>query len=176
MSKDLITYFSCSGNTENVAKKINDIVNGEIAEIKPAKAYTAEDLNWHDSSTRATVEMHDDNACPEIESDIAIDGYDNVFIGFPIWWGEAPRIINTFIENTDLKDKKVILFCTSGSSPMEPAEQALKASYPDLDIISAKRIANGEDIKSWIEDIEQVDYYQLIFNFISNYNGILPIW
>lgn len=154
MSKDLITYFSCSGNTENVAEKINDIVNGEIAEIKPTKAYTAEDLNWHDGSTRATVEMHDDNARPEIESDIAIDGYDNVFIGFPIWWGEAPRIINTFIENTDLKDKKVILFCTSGSSPMEPAEQALKASYPDLDIVSAKRIANGEDIKSWIEDIE----------------------
>lgn len=154
MSKDLVAYFSCTGNTKNAAEKINSIVDGDIAEIKAAKPYTAEDLNWHDSSTRATVEMHDENVRPELGSDIGLDGYDTVFIGFPLWWGHAPRIINTFIENSDLKGKKVVLFCTSGSSPIGPAEQALKSFYPDLDIVAAKRIANGQDIKSWIEDIE----------------------
>lgn len=154
MSENLVTYFSCTGITKNAAEDIASIIDGDIFKIEAAEPYTSEDLNWRDSSTRATQEMQDEKCRPEIASKIDLDSYDKIFIGFPIWWGKAPRIINTFIESNDLNDKEIILFCTSGSSPIEGAESELKNEYPELDIVSAKRISNGVNIKSWISEVD----------------------
>ena len=97
MSKILVAYFSASGVTKNVAEKIASIVKGDLFEIEPKDKYTDEDLNWHNKQSRSSVEMKDKSSRPEIkENNLDISSYDTILIGFPIWWGVAPRVVNTF--------------------------------------------------------------------------------
>ena len=115
--KAVVVYFSCTGNTKDVANKIASAANCKTYEIVPSKPYSTEDLNYKNRKSRASKEQNDASSRPEISVDIAgWESYDTVFIGYPVWFGKAPKILYTFVESHDFQGKKVIPFCTSGSS------------------------------------------------------------
>ena len=116
-SDALVVYFSCTGTTRGVAEKLANVTGADLYEIVPAVPYTDEDLNYSDRSTRATSEQDHPDTRPEIGGeDIDLAGYNTVYIGYPIWWGEEPRILCTFVEAHDFTGMTVIPFCTSGGS------------------------------------------------------------
>lgn len=130
--KAIVAYFSATGTTEAVAKQLAKEAKAEIYAITPAKAYTSADLDWHNKQSRSSVEMANENSRPALKAKKNLAKYDVIYIGFPIWWGVAPRIVNTFIEQANLKGKTVVPFATSGSSTIDKAVSALKASYPNV--------------------------------------------
>ena len=139
MSKKLVAYFSASGITAGVAKKLAKEANADIYEIKPSVPYTKADLNWQDKNSRSSIEMSDHNSRPEIaDKNADISKYDTIYLGFPIWWYIAPTIINTFLESYDFSGKKIILFATSGSSGFGKTVQNLQLSAADCKIIESK--------------------------------------
>lgn len=127
--KYLVAYFSATGKTKSVAEKLSKAINADIFEIKPKHPYTAKDLNWMDSNSRSTIELKDRNSRPEIENKLSnIDDYNTIFLVFPIWWYTAPRIINSFLESYDMKNKTIILFATSGGSGLNNTKNDLQIS------------------------------------------------
>ena len=151
-SKTLVAYFSATGTTEKAAKVVAEVTGGTLYEIQPAKKYTSADLDWHDKSSRSSVEMADAKSRPALSSKAAnLADYDTVYIGFPIWWNLAPRIINTFIESGDFSGKTVILFATSGGSSISNSEKELQKTYSNLKWQKGKLLngATKEDIKQW---------------------------
>ena len=152
--KVLVAYFSCTGNTESVAKAIATEVKGDLYRIAPEKAYTDADLDWRNKQSRSSVEMGDETSRPSLaDKKAAVEKYDVIFIGFPIWWNLAPRIINTFIESGDFAGKTVIPFATSGSSSISNAEKELQTNYPGINW-GKGRLLNGasrETVKQWIK-------------------------
>ena len=155
MSKILITYFSASGVTKNAAKKISEALQGDLFEIEPEEKYTSKDLDWRNKQSRSSLEMSNRTFRPKIkEKKINLSNYNTILIGFPIWWGVAPTVINTFIESLDFSGKTLIPFCTSGGSSMSYAENDLRKTYPDYNWKTGRRIYDNEDyetIKNWIE-------------------------
>ena len=153
MNKLLVSYFSASGTTREVAKKIATIVNGDLFEIEPARPYTSTDLDWTDQQSRTTIEMHDKTSRPKIlQKVINIDRYDTIVLGFPVWWYTAPTIINTFIEENNLEGKNVYVFVTSGSSSFAESLKNLKDTYPNINFISGKRLTTN------VDDVEILDW------------------
>ena len=141
MSKILVSYFSASGVTKRKAEKLAKEIGGDLYEIIPKKIYTDDDLNWTNDHSRSSDEIKDKSFRPEIEDiNIDIDDYDIIYVGFPIWWGIAPNVVRTFMEKVDLSNKKIITFCTSGGSGLEPATSDLQDTYPDLDIENGRRL------------------------------------
>ena len=130
--KVIVAYFSATGTTETVAKQLAKEGRAELYAISPVKAYTSGDLDWHNKQSRSSVEMANEKSRPALKGKKDLSKYDVIYIGFPIWWGVAPRIINTFIEQANLKGKTVIPFATSGSSTIDKAVTALKTSYPNV--------------------------------------------
>lgn len=123
----LVAYFSCSGVTKTVANSIAQVVNADVFEIVPKVPYTEADLNWKDENSRSSVEMKDLSSRPEIQGEVAdMSQYDVVFVGFPIWWYVAPRIIETFLESYDFSGKTIVPFCTSGGSGFGKSDELLK--------------------------------------------------
>ena len=115
----LVVYFSATGTTKGVAEKIAAITGADTYEIKAAQKYTDADLNWNDSNSRSTKEQNDSSVRPEIGSEaISLDGYTTIYIGYPIWWGEEPRIMDTFVESHSFDGITMIPFCTSSSSTL----------------------------------------------------------
>lgn len=113
----LVVYFSATGTTKGVAEKIAAITNANIYEIVPAEPYSDDALNYNDNASRTSIEMNDPDARPEISSEsISLEGYSVIYIGYPIWWGDVPRIMSTFVESYDFDGITVIPFCTSGGS------------------------------------------------------------
>ena len=156
MSKVLVAYFSCSGNTKKLASKISEIVNGELYEIKPISPYTSDDLDWTNNESRSSTEMNDKSFRPQIVDDLEnINNYDTVYLGFPIWWYQAPTIINTFLEKYDFAGKKIVPFATSGSSGMGDTNKYLINSCPGANLVEGKRFGNVslEELKKWINNI-----------------------
>ncbi|MEE0387647.1 MAG: flavodoxin [Phocaeicola vulgatus] len=151
-NRTLVAYFSATGTTEKAAKQIAEVTGGALYEIQPAKKYTSADLDWHDKSSRSSVEMADALSRPALRSQPKnLATYDTIYIGFPIWWNLAPRIINSFIEKGDFTGKILIPFATSGGSRISNAEQELKKAYPSLNWQKG-RLMNGatkEEIKQW---------------------------
>ena len=124
--KILVAVFSASGVTKRVGQEIARISGGDFFEIVPKEKYTSADLNYMNSRSRSSIEMKDPSARPEIAGAAAdMDSYDTVIIGFPIWWGLAPRIIETFLESYDFSGKTIIPFCTSGGSGVGRSDSAL---------------------------------------------------
>ena len=158
MSKKLVAYFSASGVTAKVADMLADAVGADIHEIQPKVPYTKADLDWMDKKSRSSIEMADKKIRPEIaESNVRIEEYDVVFLGFPIWWYVAPTIINTFLEKYDFSGKKIILFATSGGSKFGKTIEELKISVSeDVEIIEGK-LLNGKQsissIKEWTDNL-----------------------
>lgn len=153
--KALVVYFSCTGNTKAVAEKISELIGADLYEIVPSNPYTDEDLNYNNDNCRANREMDDPDARPAIGSEaIDVSGYDTVFIGYPIWWGTMPRIINTFLDTYDLSDKTVMPFCTSGGSGISKSVSDMKAQEPGADIRDGLRANGSSDssINKWLSD------------------------
>lgn len=139
--KRLVTYFSASGVTRKAAEELAAVAKADIHEIKPAEPYTREDLDWRNKKSRSSLEMQNEDSRPALDGAIPdLSEYDTVYIGFPIWWGVAPRVVNTFIENSDLKDKDLIVFATSGGSGLEYAVNNLRKHYPGLNIRSGRLV------------------------------------
>ena len=130
--KTVVAYFSASGVTATAAKELAKEKNADLYAIEPAQKYTSADLDWRNKQSRSSVEMNDPKSRPALKSQKSLADYDVIYLGYPIWWGVAPRIINTFIEQAELDGKTVIPFATSGGSGVEPSVSALKASYPKV--------------------------------------------
>ena len=153
MKKCLVAYFSASGETARLAKTISGVTGGDLFEIQPEQRYTAADLNWNDSKSRSTLEMNDDRSRPAIASHVDdMAQYDTVFVGFPIWWYQAPRIIETFLESYDFSGKTVVSFATSGGSGIEKAEQSLKSHCPQANWKKGK-LLNHMDAAAWTKSV-----------------------
>ena len=149
----LVVYFSATGTTRGVAERIAALTGADLIEIIPAQPYTAEDLNYNDRSTRATVEQNTPDARPEIASDISLDGYTTIYLGYPIWWGQAPRIMSTFVESHDFAGITVIPFCTSGSSDISQSDDTLAGQAGSGNWLQGRRFdANVSDdtLLAWI--------------------------
>lgn len=115
--KALVAYFSCTGTTEGVAKKLASVTGADLYEIVPAEPYTAKDLDYGDRSNRATFEQDHPDTRPKLGGKpLSLKGYTRLYLGYPIWWGMEPRILCTFVESHDFTGVTVIPFCTSGSS------------------------------------------------------------
>ena len=154
----LVVYFSVTGNTKSVAEKIASVTGADIYEIKAALEYTDEDINYNDSDSRTSKEQNDSSARPEIGSEeISLDGYSTIYIGYPIWWGEEPRIMDTFVESYNFDGITVIPFCTSGSSGIGRSGQNLADNAGSGNWIEGKRFGGGaseDEIRSWIEGLQ----------------------
>lgn len=156
----LVAYFSAGGTTARAAKTLAKAAGADLYEIKPAVPYTRADLNWTDRSSRSSVEMNDRHSRPALADPklpIAMDKYDVIFLGFPIWWSAAPTIINTFLESGDFTGKTIILFATSGGSGLGQSAANLRPSAPGADIVNGK-VLNGrlseESLISWIKHLK----------------------
>mgnify|MGYP001660855553 CR=1 FL=1 len=156
MSKRLVAYFSASGTTRKIAEMIAEAAEADLYEIMPKQPYTKDDLNWMDKKSRSSVEMSDKKFRPEIsDTDVKVDKYDEIILGFPIWWYVAPTIINTFLESYDFTGKKIVLFATSGGSGFGNTVRELKPSAPDAVIVEGKVFnkATKQEIAKWVKSI-----------------------
>lgn len=153
-AKTAVVFFSATGTTAEAANLIAEQTDADLFEIVPQETYTSEDLNYTDDNCRANREMDNAAARPAIENDLSkVAEYEVIYLGYPIWHGTAPRIIQTFLENYDLSNATIYTFCTSGGSGIEQSIQDLKSSYPDINIADGKRLndATAADIREWIE-------------------------
>jgi len=154
----LIVYFSATGTTKGIAEKIASITGADTYEIKAAQEYSDSDLNWNDSNSRSTKEQNDPSARPEIGSEaVSLDGYSTIYIGYPIWWGEEPRIMDTFVESYNFDGITMIPFCTSSSSGIGRSGQNLADNAGSGTWIDGKRFGTGaseDEIRSWIEGLQ----------------------
>ena len=149
-----IIYFSATGTTEKVAGYIKDVTGGDLIEIVPKEEYSDDDLNYNNKNSRATKEQNDSYVRPEISNSIDTDSYDVIYLGYPIWWGDAPRIILTFLDNHDLSGKTVIPFCTSGSSGISTSVNYFKDNYEDINWVDGKRLSTSQsEVEDWVNGL-----------------------
>lgn len=140
----LVAYFSASGVTEAKAKELAKVIGADLYEIAPAVRYTSADLDWMNKKSRSSVEMNDKSSRPALaETGYDFSKYDDIYIGFPIWWYTAPTIVNTFLETFDFSGKKIVLFATSGGSSIDRAVKDMRKQYPALNITGGK-LLNGK--------------------------------
>lgn len=160
MKKILVAYFSAGGVTAKVARNLAEAAGADLYEIRPAVPYTRADLNWTDKQARSTIEMNDKTFRPPIaDTDADIAKYDVVYVGFPIWWYVAPRIINTFLEAYDFSGKRIVLFATSGGSGLGNTQKELEGSCPGAEIVGSKLLhgrAAVADLKEWADEISNM--------------------
>ena len=154
----LVVYFSATGNTKGVAEKIASVTGADTYEIKAAQEYTEADLDWHDDDSRSTHEQNDASARPEIGSDpVSLEGYKTIYIGYPIWWGEEPRIMDSFVESYDFDGITMIPFCTSGGSGIGRSGQNLADNAGSGTWLEGDRLDSGiseDELRTWIEGLE----------------------
>ena len=153
MSKTLVAYFSASGTTAKVAKKMAEAIGADLFEIKPETPYSGADLNWQNKNSRSSVEMNDRSSRPAIAVKVAdMPQYDVVFVGFPVWWYREPSIIDTFMESYDFAGKTVIPFATSGGSGLGDSAANMQKLAKGAKVVNGKRfsgIASAEELKAW---------------------------
>ena len=150
--KVLVVYFTGTGTTKSVAKKIQKATGGTLYQIKAAKPYTKADLNYNNANCRANREQQNSKCRPKIKGKVKnIQKYDVIFIGYPIWWGKEPMIIRTFLESYNLKGKKIVPFCTSGGSGISGSIKDIKKSAKGAKILSGRDLTDEsyQTIKKW---------------------------
>lgn len=154
MNRTVVTFFSASGVTAKVANLIAETISADLYEITPEQKYTKEDLNWNNPESRSTIEMKDPASRVAIAGEaIDLAQYDTILVGYPVWWGVAPHIINSFLERADLAGKTVIPFATSGSSDIGDVEAYLGVSVKGAVLQNAKRLPADADkaaIEAWL--------------------------
>lgn len=150
--KILVAYFSATHTTQGVAEKLAAGLNADLYEIVPAEPYTSDDLNYSDSNSRTTREMNDSAARPAISGSVDnMEQYDVIFLGYPIWWGNAPRILSTFLESYDFSGKTVVPFCTSGSSQIGSSAADLEALASGGTWLEGKRLSTGDSQETLVD-------------------------
>lgn len=153
----LVVYFSATNTTEGVAEQIAESLSADLYEIVPEQPYTDADLNYNDDNSRSTIEMNDSSARPAISGSVEdMEQYSIVFIGYPIWWGEAPRIVSTFMESYDFSGKTIVPFCTSGGSGVGSSAANLEALTEGATWLSGTRLDGGssrETIVEWVNGL-----------------------
>ena len=153
--KPLVVYFSATGTTKGVAEQIAAVTGADTYEIIAAQPYSEADLDWNDSNSRTTIEQNDRTVRPEIGSEkISLDGYSTIYMGYPIWWGEEPRIMDTFVESYDFTGKTVIPFCTSGGSGIGSSGDNLEANAGSGRWLEGERLSASSDIAGWINGFD----------------------
>lgn len=155
--KILVAVFSASGVTKRVGEEVVRVSGGDFFEIASKEPYTSADLDWTNKRSRSSVEMNDPSARPEIANSVPnMDAYETVIIGFPIWWGVAPRIIDAFLESYDFSGKTIIPFCTSGGSGVGRSDTALHKNVSG-DVKWAKGVQinrpNENEIRKWLDKV-----------------------
>ncbi len=155
--KILVAYFSCTGTTKKLAESLAGGLEADIYEIAPEVPYTSEDLDYNDDSSRSTKEMDDASSRPAIAGSVEnMEQYGTVVIAYPIWWGEAPRIIDTFVESYDFSGKTVVPFCTSGGSGIGSSAKTLESLAGSGTWLEGKRFGGGEsedEMTAWINGL-----------------------
>lgn len=153
----LVAYFSATNTTEGVAEQIADSLSADLYEIVPEQPYTDADLDYHDDNSRSTIEMNDPSVRPAISGSVEnMEQYTVVFIGYPIWWSEAPRIVDTFVESYDLSGKTIVPFCTSGGSGIGSSATNLEALAEGATWLSGTRLdgdSSREAIVEWVNGL-----------------------
>lgn len=154
----LVAYFSATGNTETIAQHIQTVLNADLYEIVPEEPYTSEDLNYSNDDCRANQEQNDPNAQPAIAGSVDnMEDYDVVFLGYPIWWGQAPKIIHTFLESYNFDGVTIVPFCTSGSSGIGSSATNLQSLAPNANWLPGQRFsgsASQSTVASWVEGLD----------------------
>ena len=152
--KILVAYFSATGHTKTLAETAAKALGADLYEIRPEQPYTSQDLNYNDETTRATVEQKDDKARPALaDKNAKIADYETIVLAYPIWWAQAPRIMDTFVESYDFSGKKLTAICTSGGSDIGSSADYLKeltkgkADWKQGRLFSPQ--ASAEEIKNW---------------------------
>ena len=155
--KNLVVYFSATGRTKKVAENLAKAVSGDLFEIVPKQKYTDEDLDWANPKSRSSVEMNNLSYRPEILNKLNnIKDYDSIFLGFPIWWYREPTIIDTFLEQYDFSNRKIIPFATSGGSGMGSISKNIKQLVNNFIVEDGKRFsinADEKELKDWAKNI-----------------------
>lgn len=153
--KVLVAYFSATGTTKKLAEYAADAMDAELYEIVPQQPYTSADLDYGDKNSRSTKEMNDPDNRPAINGSVEnMADYDIVFIGYPIWWGEAPRIVSTFMESYDFSGKTVVTFSTSGGSGHN--DSSIQSLVTDANWITGTRLSSNssrDDMVEWINGL-----------------------
>lgn len=155
--KSLVLYFSATGTTKEVAKKLASTSSSDIIEIIPKERYSREDLSYNNDNCRANKEQNSASARPEIENNLNLEQYDTIYLGYPIWWGTIPKIILTLLDNYDLSGKTVIPFCTSGGSGIETSESDLKDYNANIHWLKGKKfssIVTESELFTWINSLK----------------------
>ena len=157
-NRSLVVYFSVSGNTKRVGDMIASLTGSDIYEIIVAEPYTEEDLDYHNMESRSSIEQNDPDIRVDIKSeDIDLNKYDTIYLGYPIWHGQAPRVMSTFVEKYDLSDIKVIPFCTSGSSDIGESDDSLCALAGSGGWLQGKRFSantTDEELTDWLKKVQ----------------------
>ena len=158
MSKKLVAYFSASGVTAKVAEKLAEAVGAGLYEIRPEVPYTNADLDWQNKKSRSSVEMDDKSCRPQMADQSAdVSGAEVVYIGFPVWWYREPSIIDTFLEAYDFSGKKIIPFCTSGSSGIGDTAKRMQEIVKNGVVLEGKRFPSNvsvNELKTWADSLE----------------------
>lgn len=154
MSKVLVAYFSVSGVTKKVAEELAKVEKAELFEITPETPYTAADLDWTNQQSRSTLEMKDLNCRPAVTGQVEnMAQYDVVFVGFPVWWGREPSVVDTFLDAYDFTGKKIVPFCTSGGSGIgETAKRIQEIVGASVTVEEGTRLGgtvSEEDLETW---------------------------
>ena len=157
MSKKLVAFFSASGTTKKVAQMIAEEAKADLFEIEPKIPYTKADLDWMNKKSRSSVEMSDKKYRPAImKKEMDMSSYDEILLGFPIWWYVAPTIINTFLESFDLSGKTIVPFATSGGSGMGKTNAGLAPSCRGAKLLDGKVFkmnVTAEELANWVKSL-----------------------
>lgn len=180
-NRALVVYFSCTNTTKGVAKQVASLTDSDTHRIEPKEAYTSADLDYNNSSSRANREQNDPSARPAIANSLeSLSDYDVIFLGYPIWWGKAPKIIHTFLESYDFAGKTIVPFCTSHASGIGSSDTDLHLLASQAEWKPGRRFGggtSGNDIRSWIESLDlnlngSTDVSS--FNLAAGVNGNAP--
>lgn len=180
-NRALVVYFSCTNTTKGVAEQVASLTGSDTHRIEPKETYTSADLDYNNSSSRANREQNDPSARPAIASSLeSLSDYDVIFLGYPIWWGKAPKIIHTFLESYDFAGKTIVPFCTSHSSGIGSSDTDLHPLASQAEWKPGRRFGGGtseNDIRSWIESLDlnlNGDTDVSSFNLAAGVNGNAP--
>lgn len=153
----LVVYFSATGNTKAVAETLSEMQGADLYEIVPEEPYTDEDLDYNDRSSRSTAEQEDESARPAISGEVSrIDDYDVIYVGYPIWWGDMPRILYTFFDTYDFSGKTIAPFCTSGGSGLSGTPDVIAELEPEATVLEGLHTSPSDaesDLADWISSI-----------------------
>ena len=159
MSKILVAYFSASGVSKQVAKYLSESCRGTLYEIKPKVPYSESDLNWRNSNSRVSKEIHNKSIRPPLaDKNAGVEKYDIIFLSFPIWWYLPPLIIYTFLESYNFQGKKIVLFPTSHTSGFGKIPSDIKNYVDKTAVIIQGKVSHGnatkQDVNNWVKELK----------------------